>query len=125
AGWDWGMEVVGVRRVRGAEGVARSSRNKRLGPGDREAARCLPRALAAAAELVAAGERRGSAVLARVEAEIAAEPRARLEYAALCDPDTLEDVTDVKAPALVALAVWVGGVRLIDNRVLVPGGSQR
>ena len=122
---DFGIEVVGVPTVREADGVALSSRNKRLGPADREAARCLPRALAGAAELVEAGEGRGSAVLARVEAEIAAEPRARLEYAALCDPDTLEDVTDVKAPALVALAVWVGGVRLIDNRVLVPGGSQR
>jgi pantoate--beta-alanine ligase len=122
---DFGIEIVGVPTVREADGVALSSRNKRLGAGDREAARCLPRALAGAAELVAAGEGRGSAVLARVEAEIAAEPRARLEYAALCDPDTLEDVTDVKAPALVALAVWVGGVRLIDNRVLVPGGTQR
>jgi len=121
---DFGIEIVGVPTIREADGVALSSRNTRLGPADREAARCLPCALAGAAEVVAAGEGRGSAVLARVEAEIAAEPRARLEYASLCDPDTLEDVTDVKAPALVALAVWVGGVRLIDNRVLVPGGTQ-
>ena len=105
--------------------MALSSRNRRLGPVDREAARCLPRALGAAAQLVAAGEARAGAVLARVEAEIGGEPRAKLEYAALCDPDTLEDVTDVKASALLALAVWVGGVRLIDNRLLVPGRINR
>ena len=121
---DFGIEIVGVPTVREADGLALSSRNRRLGPTEREAARCLPQALAAAAALVAAGEAGAGAVLARVEAEIAAEPRARLEYAALCDPDTLEDVTDVKAPALLALAVWVGGVRLIDNRLLVPGGTE-
>jgi pantoate--beta-alanine ligase len=120
---DFGIGIVSVPTIRETDGVALSSRNRRLGPADREAARCLPRALGAAAALVTAGEERGSTVLARVEAEIAAEPRARLEYAALCDPDTLDDVTDVKAPTLVALAVWVGGVRLIDNRVLIPGGT--
>ena len=119
---DFGIEIVGVPTIREADGVALSSRNRRLGPADRAAARCLPQALAAAAALVAAGEAGVGAVLARVEAEVAAEPRAKLEYAALCDPDTLADVTDVKAPALLALAVWVGGVRLIDNRLLVPGG---
>jgi len=122
---DFGIEIVGVPTIREADGVALSSRNRRLAPPDREAARCLPRALGAAAQLVAAGEARAGAVLARVEAEIAGEARAKVEYASPCDPDTLEDVTDVKAPALVALAVWVGGVRLIDNRVLVPGGTQR
>jgi pantoate--beta-alanine ligase len=52
---------------------------------------------------------------------LAAEPRARLEYAEARDPDTLEVVEAVNAPTLLALAVWVGSVRLIDNRVLVPG----
>ena len=122
---DFGIEIVGVPTIREADGVALSSRNRRLGPADREAARCLPRALGAAAQLVTAGEARARAVLARVEAEIGGEPRAKLEYAALCDPDTLEDVTDVKASALLALAVWVGGVRLIDNRLLVPGRINR
>ena len=121
----WATVIVGVPTIREADGVALSSRNRRLGPVDREAARCLPRALGAAAQLVAAGEARAGAVLARVEAEIGGEPRAKLEYAALCDPDTLEDVTDVKAPTLLALAVWVGGVRLIDNRLLVPGRINR
>jgi pantoate--beta-alanine ligase len=122
---DFGIEIVGVPTVREADGLALSSRNRRLGPTDREAARCVPRALAAAAAAVVAGEVRPAAILARTQAEIAAEPRARLEYAELRDPDTLEEVAEVAAPALLALVVWVGGVRLIDNRLLVPGGEDR
>jgi pantoate--beta-alanine ligase len=120
---DFGVDVVGVPTVREADGLALSSRNRLLAADDRVAAGCVPRALAAAAAAVAAGERTPAAVVARAAAEIAAEPRARLEYAELRDPNSLEEVAAVgEGPALLALAVWVGGVRLIDNRVLVPGG---
>ena len=115
---DFGIDVVGVPTVREADGLALSSRNRLLGPAEREAARCVPRALAAAATAETA-----SGALAAVRAAIAAEPRARLEYAELRDPETLEEVTELTAPVLLAVAVWVGGVRLIDNRVLVPGGT--
>ncbi|HZP43406.1 MAG TPA: pantoate--beta-alanine ligase [Candidatus Binatia bacterium] len=122
---DFGIEVVGVPTVREADGVALSSRNRLLPPADREAARVVPRALAAAEAAAAAGERRAAAIVAAATAEIAREPRARLEYAELRDPETLEEVgEEVAAPALLALAVWVGGVRLIDNRVLVPEGGR-
>jgi len=120
---DFGIEVVGVPTVREADGLALSSRNRRLAPAEREAARCVPRALAAAAAMVAGGESRAAAVLGRARAEIAAEARVRLEYAELRDPHTLAEVARVEAPTLLALAAWVGGVRLIDNRVLVPGGQ--
>jgi pantoate--beta-alanine ligase len=118
---DFGIEIVGVPTVREVDGLALSSRNRRLDPSGREAARCVPRALAAAAEAVREGEMRPAAVVGRATAEIAAEPGARLEYAELRDPATLEEVADVTAPALLAVAVWVGGVRLIDNKLLVPG----
>jgi pantoate--beta-alanine ligase len=121
---DFGIEIVGVPTVREADGLALSSRNRRLGADDRAAAVVIPRALAAA-DAVAAREGSAAAVLACVKREIAGEPRARLEYAELRDPVTLEEVTTVTAPTLLALAVWVGGVRLIDNRVLVPGGQDR
>jgi hypothetical protein len=51
---------------------------------------------------------------------IATEPRARLEYAVLCDPASLDPVERVDAPTQIALAVWVDGVRLIDNVLLDP-----
>ena len=122
---DFGIEIVGVATVREPDGLALSSRNRRLGADDRAAARCVPRALDAAADVVRAGERRAAAVVARATAVIGAEGRARLEYAELREPETLAEVTEVAGPALLALAVWVGGVRLIDNRMLVPEGDDR
>src|SRR5439155_7326658 len=109
-----------VPTVREADGLALSSRNRRLTPDDREAARCLPRALDAGAEMAATGETRPAMIVGRAKMEIAAEPRAQLEYAELRDPETLEEVEEVTGPALLGVAVWVGGVRLIDNRLLVP-----
>jgi len=120
---DFGIEIVGVPTVREPDGLALSSRNRRLAPDDREAARCVPRALDAAAELVLAGERRAGPVVARATAVIAGERRARVEYAELRDPETLGEVAEVAGAALLAVAVWVGGVRLIDNRLLVPEGD--
>ncbi len=117
---DFGIEIVGVPTVREADGLALSSRNRRLDARGRAAAGCIPRALAAAAAAAAAGERRGEALLAAATAVIAAEPAARLEYAELRHPDTLESVSTVDAPTLLAVAVWVDGVRLIDNRVIRP-----
>ena len=122
---DFGIEIVGVPTVREADGLALSSRNRRLSPEEREAARCVPRALDAAREMVATGETRPGMILARARMEIAAEPSARLEYVELRDPETLEEVVELESPALLGLAVWVGEVRLIDNRLLVPGGEDR
>jgi pantoate--beta-alanine ligase len=119
---DFGIEVDGVPTVREADGLAMSSRNRLLSATERQAALCVPRALERAATAVAAGERRATAVVAAATAAIDAEPAARREYAEARDPETLEAVEVVTGPTLLALAVWVGAVRLIDNRVLVPGG---
>jgi pantoate--beta-alanine ligase len=122
---DFGIEIVGLPTIREADGLAMSSRNRLLAPALRDAARCVPRALDAAAVAVARGETRATAVVAAATAVLAAEPNARLEYAQARDPETLEAVEVVTGPTLLALAVWVGNVRLIDNRVLVPGRAER
>jgi pantoate--beta-alanine ligase len=118
---DFGIEIVGVPTVREADGLALSSRNRLLDADGRAAAVCVPGALGAAVDAVGAGERRSAAILDAAVRVITAEPLARLEYAELRDPETLELVEEVGAPTLLALAVWVGSVRLIDNRVLHPG----
>ena len=118
---DFGIEVVGVPTIREADGLAMSSRNRLLSSVEREAARCVPRALDAATTAIARGETRAAAIVAVATDVLAAEPLARTEYAETRDPATLEEVEAVTAPTLLALAVWVGSVRLIDNRVLVPG----
>jgi pantoate--beta-alanine ligase len=118
ADFDFGIQIVGVPTVREPDGVAMSSRNRRLSAAERVAARCIPRALEAAADAVTGGETRSSWVVGAAKRVIAAEPLARLEYAELCDPATLERVDEVTGPTLLALAVWVGDTRLIDNRTI-------
>ncbi|MFN8640812.1 MAG: pantoate--beta-alanine ligase [Candidatus Binatia bacterium] len=115
---DTGIEVVGAPIVRESDGVAMSSRNAYLAADERRAARCLSRALAAAREALAGGARERAALLAAAEAGLAAEPLARVDYAELVDVDRLQPVERVADAALLALAVFIGRTRLIDNTVL-------
>lgn len=117
---DFGVEVVPGATVREADGLAMSSRNARLAPEGRLAARCVPAALDAARLAVARGARGVEEVAGAVARVVSAEPRARLEYAALVDPVSLEAVERVERPARLAVAVWVDGVRLIDNVLVDP-----
>jgi pantoate--beta-alanine ligase len=115
---DTGIEIIGVPTVREADGLACSSRNRRLSPADRTAAVCLSRALAAAQAVVDTGEADPVTVLAAAHDLIGAEPRARVEYVSLCDPDSLQPLTTLGSTSLLCLAVWFGEVRLIDNALL-------
>ena len=119
------IDVVGAPIVRETDGLAMSSRNRHLNDEERRAARCLARALDAAEALTTAGVRDGGALVAAASGEIAREPLARAEYVALVDPETLATVVALGARTVLALAVWVGGTRLIDNRMLsVPAVSR-
>ena len=112
------LEIVPVPTVREPDGVAMSSRNTRLGPRERTAATALYRSLLKAQELAAAGLRDGEGILSAVRESIAQEPLVKLQYVELVDPDTLAPVERVDGPALLALAAYVGGIRLIDNMIL-------
>ncbi|MEY2754542.1 MAG: pantothenate synthetase [Actinomycetota bacterium] len=117
---DFGIEVVGLPTVREADGLAMSSRNRRLTPEQRSAAVVVPRLLDAVA---AATERRPvtTADLVAIATEVAAaEPLARFEHLDVVDAETLEHLTvvDGSRPAVALTAVWFGEVRLIDNRRL-------
>jgi pantoate--beta-alanine ligase len=100
--------------------LALSSRNRLLTAEERAAAACVPAALDAAESAVARGARVAAEVEAAARAVVDAEPRAQLEYVAVFDPDTLDPVEVLAAPARIATAVWFGEVRLIDNRALNP-----
>lgn len=101
--------------VREPDGLALSSRNVRLRPEDRERALALSRALFAARDAVAAGERDAERVRAAALGQLE-DP----EYLAIVDPATFSPLTTIAAPALIAVAARVGPVRLIDNLVLEP-----
>ncbi len=117
---DFGIDVVGGETVREKDGLALSSRNARLSPDARSAAICVPKALDAARLAVADGVHAAAGVEAVVRKSLAAEPGATLEYARVVDPDSLEAVSNIERPVQLAVAVWLGGVRLIDNARIDP-----
>ncbi len=115
---DLPVEVVGCPIVREADGLALSSRNSYLGPEERRAAPVLFRALAAAREAHARGERGAEALRRRMLAVLEAEPLARVDYVSVADPGTFAELVRVTDGALLSMAVRIGRARLIDNLVL-------
>jgi pantoate--beta-alanine ligase len=112
------VAVVGRPIVREPDGLAMSSRNTYLNQEERQAALCLYRAILAARELAAAGENSQEKLLGAVRQIITETPHTRIDYVALVDPETLEEVETLRGEARLALAVWVGKTRLIDNTLL-------
>ena len=115
---DLGVDIVVCPTVREADGLAMSSRNVYLTPEQRAQAPTLRRALLAAEEMVAAGERRAAAILARVEEVLAEATLGRIDYVEIVDTDLLQGVEAVDRESLLALAVFFGTTRLIDNTLL-------
>jgi pantoate--beta-alanine ligase len=109
------VEVVGCATVREADGLAMSSRNVFLKPDERAAAAVLYRALVAARDRFATGERRGDELRRTMRQVLAAEPLAHAEYVSVADPLTLQELGEVGSAALLSLAVRIGTTRLIDN----------
>jgi pantoate--beta-alanine ligase len=112
------VEIVGAPTVREPDGLAMSSRNAYLKGEDRRAALCLYRGLGRAKDLFEAGERDPEAIAAAVRAEVAAEPRARLEYVEARDPETLAPIAAAADRMTFLVAARVGPARLIDNITL-------
>lgn len=118
------VEIVTCPTSRDADGLARSSRNARLSAEERRLAASIPRSLRAAQDAFASGIRNPPDLAALVHEELSAagvDP----EYVEIVDAGDLERLTDIARPALLALAVRVGQVRLIDNVVLDPGVDDR
>jgi pantoate--beta-alanine ligase len=112
------VEIVVCPTVREPDGLAMSSRNRQLTPEQREAAGCLFLALSEAAELARAGERDAAKLVAAMAREVGATPLARLDYAAVVDAETFDDVHEISRPARALVAARFGDVRLIDNLLL-------
>lgn len=112
---DLDVEVVTCPLVREADGLALSSRNAYLSPEERKAALALSTGLRWAEKAVAAGERDAARLVAGVRSILEAEPLARVDYVEAVDPGTLEPVDGISGEVLLALAVFIGATRLIDN----------
>jgi pantoate--beta-alanine ligase len=112
------LEVIGCPIVRESDGLAKSSRNTYLSPEERQAALVLSKAVARGQELVAAGEQETKKILDEMKALIGQEPLARIDYVKAVDGLTMQQIEAVQKPMLVALAVYIGKTRLIDNFIV-------
>jgi pantoate--beta-alanine ligase len=117
---NFNLELVVCPTVREPDGLAMSSRNRYLSPGQHRQALVLNRALRHIEARIAAGVFDSAPLIDAGLAVLAEEPEIRLDYLRIVDPDTLEDVPDVSTGALVAVAAVVGPARLIDNVVISP-----
>jgi pantoate--beta-alanine ligase len=112
------VELVVCPIVRESDGLALSSRNRYLSAEERARAMVLWRALSEMRRMYGAGERAAGTLRAAGRAILEAEAHTRVDYVALADPETLEELEQARPGALAAVAVWVGGTRLIDNVLL-------
>jgi pantoate--beta-alanine ligase len=111
------VEVVGMPTVREPDGLAMSSRNSYLKPDERKAALSLHRSLECAREWISKGEDRARSLTKEVSEVIQSEPLVKMDYVEVCDARTLEPVDRIDRDVVIAVAAYVGKVRLIDNWV--------
>lgn len=114
------IEIIGVPIVRETDGLAMSSRNTYLNSEERKSALSLYKSIQVAKQLVGTGEKSVAKIVSAVKEVIEQTPLTRIDYVKLCDLDTLEyiEAGEINKSALLALAVFVGNTRLIDNCVL-------
>lgn len=112
------VKIVSSPIVREEDGIAMSSRNRRLSAEERQAARSINEALNRAKDAVKNGERDIGKIVAGVKRHIEATNIGKVDYVKICDAETLSESASLKLPALLAIAAYFGKTRLIDNCVL-------
>lgn len=121
---DMPIEMRICPTVREASGLAMSSRNQYLSDTDREQALTLSRSLKLAAELIQCGEKSAESVVEQMRQLIRSNDLDDIDYISVVDPATMQPISQVDRPVLIALAVRVGPARLIDNILLDQAGNE-
>ncbi|MCQ2465127.1 MAG: pantoate--beta-alanine ligase [Oscillospiraceae bacterium] len=109
------IEIIGCPIIREDDGLAKSSRNTYLNADERKAALVLSQAVRKAEELITSGVRNSAEIISAMSALIDAEPLAKTDYIKIVSLDTMQQIPEIDNGALVALAVYIGKTRLIDN----------
>ncbi|MCR5703024.1 MAG: pantoate--beta-alanine ligase [Eubacterium sp.] len=109
------IQIVGCPIVREADGLAKSSRNTYLSAEERQAALILSQTIELAKKLVAEGETNAEVLVEKMKANIETEPLAKIDYVKAVNGLTMQQQKEIKTPTLVAMAVYIGSTRLIDN----------
>lgn len=109
------LEIVGCPIIREEDGLAKSSRNTYLSAEERQAALILSKSIKLGQKMVEDGEKSADALVNAMCELINTEPLAKIDYVKAVDGLTMQQIKDVKSPMLVAIAVYIGKTRLIDN----------
>jgi pantoate--beta-alanine ligase len=112
------VKIQVLPTVREKDGLALSSRNVYLTKGQRKAALCLVKSLREADRMIKSGQQDSLAIKSEMKRLIEAEPLARLDYLAVVDLENLDPLDKIEGEALIAVAVFFGNVRLIDNVIV-------
>ncbi len=115
---NFNLEIVGCPIIREKDGLAKSSRNTYLSPGERQAAVILHRGLERGEELVRAGEKSAAAIVQAITEVIESEPLAEIDYVEVVDFDSIQSIETIQGSVLAAVAVYIGKTRLIDNFIV-------
>ena len=115
---NYNIEIIGCPIIREEDGLAKSSRNTYLKADEREKATILHKALTKGEEMVREGEKDAKAVISAVSDMISSEPLAKIDYVDIVDWNELQEVDKINGPILMAVAVYIGSVRLIDNFIV-------
>ncbi|WP_138267956.1 pantoate--beta-alanine ligase [Anaerofustis stercorihominis] len=113
----FGIEIVGCPIVREEDGLAKSSRNTYLSEEERKAALILYKTINLGKKLLEEGERDSAVLLSKMKENINKEPLAKIDYVEAVDIEKVEKVDKIEGTVLVAMAVYIGKTRLIDNFV--------
>lgn len=114
----YGIEIVGCPIVREADGLAKSSRNTYLSEAERQAALVLSESVFLGQKMVAEGETDANKIVAAMTEHIQAQPLAKIDYVSAVDGVTMDPVDRIVGTVLVAMAVYIGKTRLIDNFIV-------
>ena len=112
------IEIVPCPIVREEDGLAKSSRNTYLNPQERKAALILSKSLTIGRQLVEAGERDANVVATAIRQHLETEPLAKVDYVEVVNFETVQRVNRIAGETLVAIAVYIGKTRLIDNFIV-------
>ncbi|MCX7918432.1 MAG: pantoate--beta-alanine ligase [bacterium] len=112
------VKVVILPTTRECDGLAMSSRNKYLSDNERRQAVVLYQSLQLAQSIIKQGEKNAARIIQAMQQLISSQPDARIDYVSIVDPKTLDDVNVITEPVLIAIAVYIGKTRLIDNIII-------
>lgn len=112
------VEIIPCPIIREEDGLAKSSRNTYLSPEERQAALILSKSLRLGNEAIENGEDNPQRVINIIKENLSTEPLARIDYVEIVDFENIQRVEKIEGETLVAIAVYIGKTRLIDNFII-------